>query len=733
MTNRARIPEAEHSSRTCAAGLLLLLAVGAARGQVGPLGGDPAAYERNITSQDYLDFALEWYREPILPNPRHGTYGPRHGLTVLAQYHFTKDPELVAPLLEMVADYGRWLREQTEQEKFHVSMEGAYLLGFYYRELKADGCLSPADQELFREIFLRLAEYHTSWGKGHSHYRGTQHRAQAEGVSRGIAAHLYPDYPQAEKWREYSEAVWGDWWNYRDIGINDTSYFAFALERVMLGAEILGRTEMWTDPDMKRFWDRLLYEITADGAVIPYGCNSGWNDFAGRRILALELAARYTRDGRYRWGAQRLMQYLLQWGLPDHFNLVAYNVEALALASILADDSVAPVPPEDGARVLRRQEILRLWGDEVRERFPDHGGVDVAMVMSERQAPYQIIFRSGWEPGGLHLALDVSTRHEPLNPTAILGLSFRGAVLGMVGAAKHHSLENRVAIRDLSGQATFCGRRPYSGEQKLPVGYAGMETTVEALHDSPLATWARVRISNYMGFETEQTREVFFVKNRFVLVRDESTFGESFPARLGATWNAHRVESAGEHWVNTYFEHTGRESTDNAYFLPRWDLLVYHSPQPGRRLEVEDTTGEAREPGWPFAGLPFRTQYLWEGEPGAGERVRFAQLLLPHDPAQSGVQAAAQVQFVADNAMCVAVRVESEPEREEWVLLNPEGRRATLRRPGGGTLVTDARCLYLDWAQGRAQQYWSSEGRFLQFDGIEVFRREERGETLHRR
>lgn len=61
---------------------------------------------------------------------------------------------------------------------------------------------------------------------------------------------------------------------------------------------------------MREFWDRLIHMTSPDGAVVPFGPSSGWNSGAGMRLMALEMAARYTRDGRYRFAAHRLLNYL---------------------------------------------------------------------------------------------------------------------------------------------------------------------------------------------------------------------------------------------------------------------------------------------------------------------------------------------------------------------------------------------------------------------------------------
>jgi hypothetical protein len=111
------------------------------------------------------------------------------------------------------------------------------------------------------------------------------------------------------------------------VGINDINYFFNSFMRIFCAAELMGKEEVFTDPDVKKFiWDRLLHEITPDGAVVPYGAHNGWNSETGVRILALELAAAHTGDGRYRWAAHRLMNYLMTHGSKLHNQQHVYSI-----------------------------------------------------------------------------------------------------------------------------------------------------------------------------------------------------------------------------------------------------------------------------------------------------------------------------------------------------------------------------------------------------------------------
>jgi hypothetical protein len=107
---------------------------------------------------------------------------------------------------------------------------------------------------------------------------------------------------------------------------------------------------------------------------------------------------------------------------PTHHHLQAVALEDVALASLVCDDSVEPKEPAPQSQLLARKEILRWTDQQARAAFPDAGGVDCNMYMSQAVMPHKLVFRAGWNPGDLYMLVEAYARHAPLNPTAILGL-----------------------------------------------------------------------------------------------------------------------------------------------------------------------------------------------------------------------------------------------------------------------------------------------------------------------
>ena len=687
---------------------------------------------RPVQCDDYVRFVRS-DADGFERGPDRGQYGPRHALPALAVFSRSGDPQLANGIKQTLRHYGRWLDQQIAAERSVFSLEGATLLAIHFRELRVKGQVTRQDEQWLRETLLKLRRYQYAWFPGDGRWRGTQHRAITQGTNHLLAAAFYPDEPHAAQWRAYGESVWGDWWSFRDIGINDISYFSSSLGNILRTADLLGRTEVFTDPQVQAIlWDRLVYETSPDGALVPYGSHAGWHGLAGVRIWALELAARYSRDGRYRYVASRLMNYGAARGFsPGQSHWEAMSREAIALAALACDDSVAPVTPDPGSRVLLRPEIVRLSASEGSRRFPGAGGVDSAMYMSPRMMPHKLVFRSGWNPGDLYMLVEAYVRHDPLNPTAILGLERWSSSFAEMIAQIKVSRENAVRIEDLSGRARFVSDGRGGAPGRLPLGYDQMETSIGALADDALATHAGLNVANYMGFRADQTREFLFVKNRFVLVRDETRFNDNFRARVGPVWNTQDVGAPrGANWIDTWLNGHWYSGALRLYPNPPWDLLLYYAPRQGTRLTVGNPAAAAdTDIAQESASHRFRvTQYAWEGDVRPGMRLQFVSVLLPHAPMRDATLLAESIQVLRDEPDLAAVAIEG---RHGWelALLNAAGRSISLAGPNGN-VITDAHALYLNFG-GDGRIGYSARGATLLQVGDRVLQRgTERGDQV---
>ncbi|MBM4036117.1 MAG: hypothetical protein FJ291_30660 [Planctomycetes bacterium] len=640
--------------------------------------------------------------------PDRGQYGPRHALGALAVFALEGGPQLAEGMKKTLRHYADWVKGCVEKEKGVFSMEGATLCSFYFHELRKHKLMSAGDEAWAKELLMTLRQWQCAWRPGDGLWRGSQHRSQCQGLNHALAAAFYPNEPDAPKWRAFADAVWGDWWSFRDVGINDTGYFHSSWGNILRAAELLGRKEVFRDRRAREMFERLAAETPPDGAVVPYGASGGYNSAAGARIFALELAAKHTRDGRYRWVAHRIFNHGQARGFsPTQHHINAVNLEDIALTSLICDDTVRPVEPPAASELLTRKEILRLTDKEAKAMFPEAGGIDCNMWMSQRVLPSKLAFRSGWAPGDLFALVEIYPRHDPLNPTAIVGLQRHSAAFAEMTSEKFISRENAVAIADLSGAATYLGKKPFKGQRGLPTGWAGMEVTVPAFSDHALASHALVKVTKYMGYEATHQREFLFVKNRFLLVRDETAFDEPFRAAVGPTWNTQRVgERRGDNWLNTWFEgHYFQKS--RLYDVPPWDLLLYYGPKAGAKLEVAGTPIDA-----PANSRLIATHYTWEGDVTPGQRLQFVSVLLPHAPTRDASPLARGIEVLKDEPGVAVVKLAHEG-RTELALLNPAGTRLEVDTKGLGTLVTDARAAYLDAEGGKPKRAVIVEAKSL--------------------
>jgi len=676
---------------------------------------------RLVTRKDYVNFVHHW-AEDYEMKPDNDQWGWRHGplqiLPPLAVFALEGDLDLGKKIKQDMHEFAKWVNECVEKKGVVFCLDAMTFSVLCFDELRKHKLMTEGDESWAKEMILKIRKYHPAWAEGgpwDGWFRGSQHRAQVQGSNNLITAFLYPDEPEAQEWKEIGNIIWDDWWNFRDVGINDMWYFHSALGSITRAAHIMGRKEVFTDYQSRQIFERILFETSPEGNEIPYGASCGYNVVAGSRIVALELAARYTGDGRYRWVAHRLMNNCqARPSFCQNSPQGTKGVADIAIASLICDDSIQPIKPEPDSKSLTRKEIIRGGVS-----FPGFAGVDCDMYMTQKVMPSKLAFRSGWEPGDLYMLVECYVRHDPLNPTAIIGLERYGVGMAEMTSEKFVVRENAVRIVDLSGTATYLGKQNDKGQKELPTGWAGMESDVPVFSDHKLATHARIDVANYQGYEATQQREFLFVKNGFILVRDETVFNDTFRAEIGPVWNTQHVsESRSSNWINTWF--SAHYFDDKLLFKEQpWDLLVWYAPRESTELKVmPDKVGEAER-----ASRIFPTQYAWEGGVSPGTRLQFITVLLPHAPMRNASELAGSIKVLANRPGVAAVQL-TQGNRCEIAVLNPGGTKLELDTTLD-PMSTDGRAVYLDFDDGILQNILVLQGTFMKIGSQEVFQQPE--------
>jgi len=672
---------------------------------------------RPVTRREYVDFVRPW-AEDYEMTPEADQWGWRHGplriLPPLAVYALEGDPELGRKIKRDMRTFADWVNRSVEQKGVVFCLDAMTFSVLCFDELRKHNLMTEEDERWAKAMLLKIRKHHPAWAEGgpwDGWFRGSQHRSQVQGSNNLIAAFLYPEEPDALKWNAIGNTIWGDWWDFRDVGINDMWYFHSSLGSITRAAHIMGRKEVFVDPQSRDLFERILFETSPEGSEIPYGASCGYNVVAGSRIVALELAARYTGDGRYRWGAHRLMNNCQARPFCRNSPQGTKGVTDIAVASLICDDSIDPVKPEPDSKLLMRKEITRGGVS-----FSGFAGVDCDMYMTQKTMPSKLVFRSGWEPGDLYMLVECYVRHDPLNPTAIIGLERHGVAMAEMTSEKFVVRENAVRIVDRSGTATYLGQKGHQGQKTIPLGWAGMETTVPVFSDHKLATHARVDVSHCQGYEATQRREFLFLKNGFVLIRDETSVDDTFRAEIGPVWNTQHVgEVRGDNWINTWF--SAHFSADTLLFEEQpWDLLVWYAPRENTELKVmPDRAGQPQS-----SSRIFPTQYRWEGDVEPGEPLQFVTVLFPHAPARNVSDLAAGITVLADEPGLAAVRI-TRGSRCELAVLNPEGTKLDLDAGAAGLLTTDGRAAYVELDRGSPRRALLIQGTSLKIGSQDLF------------
>ncbi|MBW7862840.1 MAG: hypothetical protein H3C30_00330 [Candidatus Hydrogenedentes bacterium] len=666
---------------------------------------NPAFYpipQDPVTRDTYMKWMEEMELFDVAKTPNAGLGGPQNFMPVLVKYVETGERQWGEAIVAMLKDWHRAMLEEVANKGWTEQfIEEPCFIPLYRKHLIAGG-LMREDDAWFRELWLDYCRNVHVWGTKPTEWRGGCHRAVPEALMKGLAVQWYPDIPEAAHWKRYAELGFGDFWKNKEVQQNDTGYFPGPIFMLLCcGEQYLGDDRVLTDPGMQRLWQRLMVEVTPDGAVNPYGPNGGWNSTAGFRLFALERAAAKTGNGEYRYAAHKVMNYIRAQSGPiksDAYLRCRETGQHVALAWLFADDSVMPVMPSPGSLWNLRMEAARVphTDKEVGEKLfgnidpdPDKGHLCCAWWLTGKEWPDKLVLRSGWNPGDFFALVELHPNSCPANAGGIMGMNRWGAAFTQVVTSKGSSYENRLMVVDVDGAAK---RRyhpdPLRFDEEWRLGtMPDIQSEVVFFEDRSDAAFARVRVKNMDGLPVVYDREFVFVKNRFLATREMITFEESFKARVAPLWNTRNVGAQiGAHWANTFMGSLAASNGQVEMYNPPAELLVWFAPRNDCRLQVVDRLSEDAR----AIACPAQVRYLWEGTPNAGDTLVFTQVYYPHAPYKptissnhAGAEAvyanelqttagASGIQVVRDDPEATILRLELEPGSVEWVVFNPD-------------------------------------------------------------
>ena len=622
----------------------------------------------------------------------------------LAAMYALRGDEAYAQLAAQCLDHAYRLivEPQTDQRNTQPSWLTVVDLYFIERRLARSPSYTPAHRKQIREIVLRAVPSFPAQAVEYGAFNRAFHGA----ITGEALLLLLPDAPDAGKWREFKEQVWRYWWQFRDNDESTDHYNALWFRYLLDWVQMRGcGPEFWSDPGVRRLFERYLYQVFPMGAFPHYSDSCGWNVSWGHWVYLFESCAAQYGDGRYKWAAHRLYDY----GVSRIEKLDSWSYTgseagwSLLNAYQVADDKIAERPRECEVAVLMRHKAVQR---SEAERVATGQFFDLQPEL----APDKLVFYGGSDRDALSMLVDVvgdAGHSHARRPTLVALADHQSVLLASLGYLERLPEEHNIPLlADYDGYPY--DNTPYhiqSNNNRLQEAIAV---------DLGAAGYGRVRIENYQGYPATLVREIVFVKQGGVVVKDTLSLRQELKLRWGQVFRARNAgPDQGPNWINTY---TGpwmplRGLGRDAPVYTRWrnsprDLLIYFLPDRHGRLELVDESG--RDATLP---LPLRVQYTLRQDGQPDTPLSSVSLLVPHAPGSAGPLAEGVRVLLSDPAGTVVEFPDAAGTRN-LVVLNPSGRPLQL-----DGLETDARVACIRHSRGKVSAVSLYEGQELSWGG----------------
>ncbi len=436
--------------------------------QRGALPVPASAYPADFDQLDYLDFAESLYvqyRQANEVNAGSSTvaYQGQYAYGAALWYLVERRAEAAgqggltaktsAEWMELAMDYIRGESAYLAVNQANSGAAAAHMsvAARTFHLLDSFSELSPADVTSIRDW---LAAIEVRQGLYSAFEYGAMNRSFNAAVGEELLIVLDPTEsvgaPPTGGRQSYVDAIWNSWWTHGDFTENSDGYGGLSLATLLWWIDTKGNPALLQDPDrIPWIAGRYLHYVTPLGPTAHYGDSVGFAANINHWIYIFEACGAAYQDGRYRWAAHRLHQYvvahrveMVQWG-----NILTSYLNGLLEASLAADYTLAPVVPESGSLVTFRQDVRQRTREE-RDASPG----DFYEVLEEVVAD-KVILRTGWGESDLFAMVEASTSsgHGHYDTGSVNGFVNDGSVLLVdtpyliKGTANHNTFQAQPA------------------------------------------------------------------------------------------------------------------------------------------------------------------------------------------------------------------------------------------------------------------------------------------------
>lgn len=186
------------------------------------------------------------------------------------------------------------------------------------------------EKAVFRSIKPLFA--YTDWGP--------QNRGMIKGSNLMLAGACFPNAPKASECIKLGEVLCDESlgkWSIEDAQV----YVPIWLNQVIVYQNVCGNENYYRKPIVKFYFDYMMELMTPQGMIPEFGDGRYLNS-AEAYICCLEKGASVYHDGRMRYAAAKITEYMLSFIKP--YRSTFNNVCFLANALLWSDETIAPEP-----------------------------------------------------------------------------------------------------------------------------------------------------------------------------------------------------------------------------------------------------------------------------------------------------------------------------------------------------------------------------------------------------